>query len=287
MAQLNINIGSNANDGTGDDLRAAMVKINTNFTELYSSSPVSSQISITGNEIFTNQSNANLKLTASGTGVIEFEAVQISENEISANRSNDDLKLRGSGTGSVSIDGIQIKGTTISSSDSTQINVNENINVDGTLTGITLSSNLLVANTIRSDDSTAVQITDDVNILGTLTATTIAGVTALNNGQISDGTASFNASTLTNLDTFSATTFRSAKYTVSVSMLEDTKMALYDVMVTHDGTNAYITDTFISSSGTNLLTFSADIDGGNVRVRCVPFSDDTINAKFVRTAINL
>jgi hypothetical protein len=35
MAQQNINIGSNANDGTGDDLRTAMGKINTNFTELY------------------------------------------------------------------------------------------------------------------------------------------------------------------------------------------------------------------------------------------------------------
>ena len=34
MAIQSINIGNIANDGTGDDLRAAMVKINNNFTEL-------------------------------------------------------------------------------------------------------------------------------------------------------------------------------------------------------------------------------------------------------------
>ena len=37
MAQLSLNVGSNANDGTGDTLRDAMVKVNTNFTELFSS----------------------------------------------------------------------------------------------------------------------------------------------------------------------------------------------------------------------------------------------------------
>ena len=35
MAKQNINIGSTANDGTGDDLRTAGDKMNDNFTELY------------------------------------------------------------------------------------------------------------------------------------------------------------------------------------------------------------------------------------------------------------
>ena len=33
MAQQTLNVGSNANDGTGDTLRAAMQKVNTMFTE--------------------------------------------------------------------------------------------------------------------------------------------------------------------------------------------------------------------------------------------------------------
>lgn len=36
MAQQTINIGSVANDGTGDSLREAGAKINENFTEIYS-----------------------------------------------------------------------------------------------------------------------------------------------------------------------------------------------------------------------------------------------------------
>ena len=35
MAKQTINIGTSANDGTGDPLRTAMSKTNDNFTELY------------------------------------------------------------------------------------------------------------------------------------------------------------------------------------------------------------------------------------------------------------
>ena len=36
MAKQTINIGTTANDGTGDQLRSAFDKVNDNFTELYS-----------------------------------------------------------------------------------------------------------------------------------------------------------------------------------------------------------------------------------------------------------
>jgi len=35
MAKQTINTGTTANDGTGDDLRDAFIKVNDNFTELY------------------------------------------------------------------------------------------------------------------------------------------------------------------------------------------------------------------------------------------------------------
>ena len=35
MVKQVINVGNNANDGTGDDLRTAMQKVNANFAELY------------------------------------------------------------------------------------------------------------------------------------------------------------------------------------------------------------------------------------------------------------
>ena len=46
MAQQVLDVGSNANDGTGDNLRAAMVKVNENFTELYASPLILSLIHI-------------------------------------------------------------------------------------------------------------------------------------------------------------------------------------------------------------------------------------------------
>jgi Bacteriophage T4 gp9/10-like protein len=44
MSQQTINVGTVANDGTGDTIRAAMNKTNANFTELYSN--VSQTISV-------------------------------------------------------------------------------------------------------------------------------------------------------------------------------------------------------------------------------------------------
>ena len=80
MAQTVINVGTNANDGTGDDLRTAMVYINNNFTELYAASPITSTISIEGNKIFATSSNADLVLEASGTGAIVLPAITINDN---------------------------------------------------------------------------------------------------------------------------------------------------------------------------------------------------------------
>ena len=51
MAQQLINIGVTADDGTGDTIRGAGIKINNNFTELFATSYVSSQIDFIGNNI--------------------------------------------------------------------------------------------------------------------------------------------------------------------------------------------------------------------------------------------
>ena len=62
MAQQTINIGSSANDGTGDPLRTAFDKINDNFSELYGTSAFDQQITLSGNKVSSNVSNANLVL---------------------------------------------------------------------------------------------------------------------------------------------------------------------------------------------------------------------------------
>ena len=99
MARQNINIGSNANDGTGDDLRTAMQKINTNFTELYAETSVDSGITISGNTISSNRSDDDIVFEPSGTGAVRFPAVTINDNAITGTRSNEDLTIAASGTG--------------------------------------------------------------------------------------------------------------------------------------------------------------------------------------------
>ena len=58
MAQETINIGAQADDGTGDTIRRAGIKLNTNFTELFARGSVASDINVIQNNISTTASNA-------------------------------------------------------------------------------------------------------------------------------------------------------------------------------------------------------------------------------------
>ena len=105
MAKQTINIGSSANDGTGDPLRTAFDKINDNFTELYG----------TDNDINTLDANMNVNNFAITTGV-----------------TNGDITVTPNGTGNINLGSVTINGSTISANDSTQITVAENIQTTGT-----------------------------------------------------------------------------------------------------------------------------------------------------------
>ena len=124
MARQGINIGSSANDGTGDPLRTAFDKINDNFVELYGSD----------NDINTLDANLNLNNFAITTGV-----------------TNGDMTLTPNGTGSIFLGALEFNGTTISSQDSTQITIAENIQTTGTVNvsgATTLGSTLAVGTSL-------------------------------------------------------------------------------------------------------------------------------------------
>ena len=86
MAQQNINIGTNANDGTGDPLRTAFNKINANFSELYgdtaeandikddSTPQLGGDLDVNGQKIITARSNEQIVLDPAGTGTVELNA---------------------------------------------------------------------------------------------------------------------------------------------------------------------------------------------------------------------
>jgi hypothetical protein len=177
MAQEVINIGAIADDGTGDTIRGAGIKINANFTELYAQPFAQTSIGLVENEISATQSNADLVLKPSGTGSILFPAIRINDNNIEGTRSNEDLILRANGSGSLVVDGIGIAGTSITALDSSSVNINENLLIDGTLnSGITI-----FGGTVQTGATLNV---DGLTTLSTLTvsgASSFVGTTTVDN----------------------------------------------------------------------------------------------------------
>ena len=144
MARQNINIGSSANDGTGDPLRTAFDKINDNFVELYG----------TDDDSKTLASN----LDVNGHNII-------------SSRSNEDIRILPAGTGGVIASAVRIAGTTISSDDSSQITIAENMQTTGTLNvagATTLATSLALAS-----GATVTGILDEDN-MATNSATQLA-----------------------------------------------------------------------------------------------------------------
>ena len=69
--QQYINYGAEPNDGTGDPLRDAFIKVDENFSNLWASGPVASNITITNNTIAVSDTNGNLVLSPNGIGIIQ------------------------------------------------------------------------------------------------------------------------------------------------------------------------------------------------------------------------
>jgi hypothetical protein len=281
MARQILDIGGNANDGTGDTLRAAMDKINDNFVELYDVS-VDNFITITQNNITATRSNDNINLIPAGTGTVAIanltidNNINLTDNNISVTQTNSDLVVRSSGTGSIVVDTISIRDNTISTNAS-----NADLQLNGSGTGT------VVLNSLRfpSSDGTGNQvlITDGSGNLGWATVAT-GSFTHITN---TDGTASLTGSSAGVVDSFPAGTYRSAKYSVSMWDSTNSRAGIQDFYVTHDGSSAYITATGITSTGTDMATFTADIDSGNVRVLATLASSDGTVFKFNKILINV
>ena len=323
MAQLNLFVGNNANDGTGDTLRAAMQKVNTMFTEVYASSLFNDSISLVGNNITTTRSNDNLVLRPNGTGTVAIDKllvdneIHLTDNEIKTTNSNSNLKLSANGSGSIeiakadinggTIDGTVIGGTTPAVATFTTVTANTTAVIDNvTITDNTISTNVSNADlelsgngtgTVKigsfvfpSSDGSANQLlkTDGSGNLGFATVSA-----TLNHGDISDDTTTVASSTTTQIDSFSSATYRSAKYFISISDATNSRFELVEANVIHgpsaDSTiEAYLTVFGSTTSYTDpLCTFTADINNGNVRLLATNITSDSTVFKFQRTLIDL
>ena len=255
MAQQTLNIGSNANDGTGDNLRAAMIKVNENFTEVYSAPGFTvDTISFTGNEISAVRSNDDLVFNPAGTGSVVFPAIKIDDNNIVGTRSNEDINLLPSGTGSVVFGSIKIKGTSLSSDDSTAININDGLIVDGTL-NVSGTSTLTGAADLGSTLAVPSGLTtlSTLNVTGT---TSLTGTTTIDNMTFNDSTIGTSSNADLNL------TPGGTGSVIISSLTVDSNINITDNKIKTTQSNS---DLVIAPAGTGQVVMSkADINGGTI-----------------------
>jgi hypothetical protein len=69
--QQQINYGNVPNDGQGDALRTAFVKVDDNFDAIWNAGPVGSNVTIVNSTISTVNTNGNLVLKPNGIGIVQ------------------------------------------------------------------------------------------------------------------------------------------------------------------------------------------------------------------------
>jgi hypothetical protein len=249
MAQQSINIGSSANDGTGDPLRTAFDKINDNFTELYGS-------------------------TAEANDLIEDSTPQlggdldVNGRRITSARSNEDIILLPSGTGGVVASAIRIAGTTISSDDSSIININEGLVVDGTAS---VSGAATLSSTLAVTAGTTLSSTLGVSGATTLTTTTIDNLTIQDSNITSSSNADINIT-----PGGTGSTIIGSSITIkgtTISSADSSTININEGLVV-DGTGNFsgtLTTAALTTVGTHTVTGQADIEG-------VTIKDNTISS---------
>ena len=149
MARINIDIGALGNPATGDTLRTAFTKINNNFAEVYSLVQDGSS-----GLIATDVTNGDLKLQANGTGSIEIDNLSITGDTITTIATNGSVDINGNGTGGVNIEALHFNGTSINSADSSRINLNESVTVDGDLVVTGSIAGTFTVSSLDADSST-------------------------------------------------------------------------------------------------------------------------------------
>lgn len=136
-----------------------------------------------------------------------------------------------------------------------------------------------------------VGIGKDVHIGGTITVglpNDGVSVPAINSNNVQ--LASYTSNVITgsspvNLDQWSSTVYRTARYTAQV--VDGNNVHVSEIVVFHNGTNAYLNEYGVTTSNGELGTFSATYIGGYVIMSFTPVSATAMTIKLARTTITL
>jgi hypothetical protein len=145
MTISTINIGTIANDGTGDDLREAFIKVNSNFTVLNDRSPAATTVS---NRIADSSTVAGVFFQKQGVD-LQFKSLE-SGNNITLTATDDKITIAASGIISLGIVGNTGPVETLGN--------NQTLQVLGTASGATrtemINSNTLRITSLLSNETT-------------------------------------------------------------------------------------------------------------------------------------
>lgn len=154
---------------------------------------------------------------------------------------------------------------------------------NGFVTGVfganTLTASILKGGNVQSNSS--ISFTSNVNIgnssleVNTLQANISHVKSALHTTTNTDAQI---------VDSFVGTTYRGGKYLLSIA--SSTSYQSTEIMMLHDGTNAYITEYATLLSGSTLGTFVANVDSGTVRLFVTP-TNSSSNVKYQRTLLTV
>ncbi len=287
MTQEVIDVGINPDSGEGDSLYEAGNKINNNFGDFFDTVIVKSDIKFFGNKITSRLSNADIFAHPAGTGSIVFPGIRFNDNNIEAINSNDHIRITANGSGRVTLAGLGFSGTTISATDSSSVNINENVIVDGdytTSSGFTFSGaqtftspfafgNLTLANGSITDSSGAISFgNENLSTTGTvaLGGDSVIGNLTLTGGSITDssGAISFGNENLTTTGTLTAATGSTlGNLTFVNGLITDSSGAISfgNENLTTTGTSFAINSTLTVANG-SITDSSGAISFGNENV---------------------
>ena len=152
----------------------------------------------------------------------------------------------------------------------------------GVVTASSFVGNLTgdVTGDVTGNADTATLATTATNVNGGIATVTSL---VLPEGLISSGVTTTTTTSESSLDSFSASSFRSAKYQIQIT--QGSSYNITEINLVHDGSDSYGTEYGTVRTGISLASFNTDIDGDNVRLLATPASSSSTTFKLVRTLI--